>query len=140
MDEERVGRLVSELQGRRVMAHVERTGVYECGIRVVLDKNVEAIWDLAGAGLDAEIVSDGVLIGFVPHVEGSEEFTDAQIVDCIATTRYSLEGLHASPRVAAEGKSEGIDTGPRAQPVSPPADAPHHGWADRLRRGRGRHS
>ncbi|SCE22810.1 hypothetical protein GA0115240_144874 [Streptomyces sp. DvalAA-14] len=137
MDAERVGRLVSELQGRRVMAHVERTGVYECGIRVVLDKDVEAVWDLAGAGLDAEIVSDGVLIGFVPHVEGSEDFTDAQIVECIATTRYSLEGLHPS---TDGGGGDGSDGGvARAQPVSPPPGARHGHWTDRFRPARGRH-
>ncbi|WP_405682607.1 hypothetical protein [Streptomyces sp. NBC_00057] len=68
MDSERAGRLVSALRARGVMAHLVEAGVYEFGIRVVLDEGIEALWDVDGAsGLDAEIVSDGVLIGFVPQ-------------------------------------------------------------------------
>ncbi|MEU5976878.1 hypothetical protein [Streptomyces sp. NPDC047315] len=95
MDQDRAGRLVAALRNRRVMAHVVEAGVYEFGIRVVLDQDVEALWDVDGAaGLDAEIVSDGVLIGFVPHVPGSEGFSDDQLVEAIATTRYDTQGLH----------------------------------------------
>lgn len=109
------------------MAHLDRTGVYECGIRVVLDSKLEARWDLAGtAGLEAEIVSDGVLVGFVPHVEGSEDFTDEQIVEQIATTRYTVEGLH--PPTDGAGTQE--------RPPSPPREDERPRWTDRLRRGR----
>ncbi|MGW3952223.1 hypothetical protein ACWEKM_15145 [Streptomyces sp. NPDC004752] len=95
MDVDRARRVVAALRAREVMAHLVEAGVYEFGIRVVLDEGIEALWDMDGAsGLDAEIVSDGVLIGFVPHVPGSESFTEQQIVDSIATTRYSAEGLH----------------------------------------------
>ncbi|WP_236648976.1 hypothetical protein [Streptomyces clavuligerus] len=82
MDEGRARRMVEALRGRGVMAHVVEAGVYEFGIRVVLDTDIEALWDVDGAaGLDAEIVGDGVLIGFVPHVPGSEEFTEEQLVE-----------------------------------------------------------
>lgn len=65
MDSERATRLVSDLRARRVMAHVAETGVYQFGIRVVIDNNIEALWDTDGApGLDAEVLSDGVLVGF----------------------------------------------------------------------------
>jgi hypothetical protein len=95
MDADRANRVVAALRARQVMAHLVQAGVYEFGVRVVLDEGIEALWDIDGAaGLDAEIVSDGVLIGFVPHVPGSENFTEQQIVDSIATTRYSTEGLH----------------------------------------------
>lgn len=95
MDADRANRVVAALRARQVMAHLVEAGVYEFGVRVVLDEGIEALWDIDGAaGLDAEIVSDGVLIGFVPHVPGSENFTEQQIVDSIATTRYSTEGLH----------------------------------------------
>ncbi|MEW2497748.1 hypothetical protein AB0942_30060 [Streptomyces nodosus] len=95
MDSDRAQRVVAALRARKVMAHLVEAGVYEFGIRVVLDEGIEALWDIDGAsGLDAEVVSDGVLIGFVPHVPGSENFTEQQIVDSIATTRYSAEGLH----------------------------------------------
>ncbi len=95
MDEERANRLVAALRARGVMAHLAEVGVYEFGIRVVLDEAVEALWDTDGAaGLDAEVVSDGVLVGFVPHIAGSDEFTEEQLVDAIAGADYSLEGLH----------------------------------------------
>ncbi|WP_406379084.1 hypothetical protein [Streptomyces sp. NBC_01618] len=109
MDSDRARRLVSALRDRNVMAHLVEAGVYEFGIRVVLDEGIEALWDVDGAcGLDAEIVGDGVLIGFVPHVPGSESFTEEQLVESIATTRYSAQGLHP----------------PSDTPVPPPAAGP----------------
>ncbi|MFF2021932.1 hypothetical protein ACFVW2_09005 [Streptomyces sp. NPDC058171] len=95
MDAERARRMVESLRARGVMAHLVEAGVYEFGIRVVLDSGIEALWDVDGAaGLDAEIVDQGVLIGFVPHVPGSENYTEQQLVDSIAATDYSTEGLH----------------------------------------------
>ncbi|MFE0423504.1 hypothetical protein [Streptomyces sp. NPDC058953] len=121
MDEERARRLVTALRERRVMAHVVDAGVYEFGIRVVLDTGIEALWDVDGAaGLDAEIVGDGVLIGFVPHVPGSEEFTDEQLVTAIATTRYALDGL--SPPAAPGG--DAVPPGPPGDVVPPTLPTP----------------
>ncbi|WP_069631137.1 hypothetical protein, partial [Streptomyces niveus] len=94
MDADRAERLTAELRARGVMAHLVHAGVYEFGIRVVLDDRIEALWDMDGAaGLDAEIVNEGALIGFVPHVPGSEEFTEEQMVNTIATTNYALDTL-----------------------------------------------
>jgi hypothetical protein len=31
---------------------------------------------------------DGMLVGFVPKLEGSEDFTDEQVMDAIARTDY----------------------------------------------------
>ena len=139
MDTNRADRLTSRLRARDVMAHVDRTGVYECGIRVVLDTNVEALWDLDGAaGLDAEVLSDGVLIGFVPHIEGSEDFTDEQIVDHIATTRYDLEGLHppADRRAgAARSREAARPPTPPVSPVPPSSAVRRRRWTDFFRRG-----
>ncbi|MFF3753435.1 hypothetical protein ACFYYH_23685 [Streptomyces sp. NPDC002018] len=104
MDEERAGRLVSSLRARGVMAHMAHLGVYQCGVQIVLAEGGEAIWDMDDVlGLRAEVVADGVLVGFVPHVRGSELFTEEQLVEVIAATRYDRPGLHAS----ADG-----DTGP----------------------------
>ncbi|RDG37644.1 hypothetical protein [Streptomyces corynorhini] len=95
MDEERAGRLVSSLRARGVLAHLAHLGVYQCGVQIVLIGGGEAIWDIdAVMGLRAEVVQDGVLVGFVPHVRGSEEFTEEQLVQTIATARYDKEGLH----------------------------------------------
>jgi hypothetical protein len=140
MDADRADRLVSELQARGVMAHPDRIGVYESGIRVVLDANLEALWDVDGvAGLDAEIVSDGVLVGFVPHVPGSEDFTDQQIVDSIVTTRYTVDGLH--PPTDGTGDRQPGTAGPPAHPTPATPQPPdrRHRWTDHLGRGRGRH-
>ncbi|WP_328323654.1 MULTISPECIES: hypothetical protein [unclassified Streptomyces] len=94
MNSERAERLVTALRARGVMAHVAEVGVYQFGVRVVIDWNIEALWDTDGAaGLDAQVLSDGMLVGFVPHIGGSEEFTEQQLVEAIATTSYSTEGL-----------------------------------------------
>ncbi|MGI5439794.1 hypothetical protein ACQEV4_21145 [Streptomyces shenzhenensis] len=120
MDADRAQRVVAALRAREVMAHLVEAGVYEFGIRVVLDEGIEALWDLDGAsGLDAEIVGDGVLIGFVPHVPGSENFTEQQIVDSIATTRYSAEGLHP-PQDTPPPPPAAAPPAAKSAPVTPP--------------------
>ncbi|MFJ8788529.1 hypothetical protein [Streptomyces sp. NPDC102462] len=145
MDADRAKRVVAALRARKVMAHLVEAGVYEFGIRVVLDEGIEALWDMDGAsGLDAEIVSDGVLIGFVPHVPGSENFTEEQIVDSIASTRYSTEGLHppqdtpappASPAkpppAAGPPATEGAPAGPPVARLQRRAHWIHHGGRQR---------
>jgi hypothetical protein len=87
--EERAAQLVERLRARRVLAHVARSGVYQFGIRVVLPGGREAVWDNDGAaGLEAQVLQDGVLVGFVPTVPGSEDFDDDAVVDYIARTNY----------------------------------------------------
>ncbi|MFE0464030.1 hypothetical protein ACFW1A_32725 [Kitasatospora sp. NPDC058965] len=94
MDEERAGRLVAALRDREVMAHVAELGVYEFAVRVVLP-DCEAVWDSSEAlGLEAEVLQDGVLIGLVPHVPGSERMSEDELVDAIAATEYDRAGLH----------------------------------------------
>ncbi|MFC8081055.1 hypothetical protein ACFUN8_36610 [Streptomyces sp. NPDC057307] len=133
MDSDRAERLTAELRARGVMAHLVHAGVYEFGIRVVLDDRIEALWDLDGAaGLDAEIVNEGALIGFVPHVPGSEEFTEEQLVNCIATTNYALDTLQR-PADRTTGQPE-----PGRTPV-PPSDGPPHATPPALRRQRRAH-
>ncbi|MFE4799774.1 hypothetical protein ACFRFL_33190 [Streptomyces sp. NPDC056708] len=134
MDSERAGRLVSALRARGVMAHLVEAGVYEFGIRVVLDEGIEALWDVDGAsGLDAEIVSDGVLIGFVPHVSGSESFTEEQLVESIATTQYSAEGLRPPSDTPAPTPTGGAAPSP-GPAVTPPV-ARYQRRAHWIRRG-----
>jgi hypothetical protein len=89
MDESRARRVVDVLRERGVPAHVERAGVAQFGIRVALADGREAIWDTDGtAGLEAQVMRDGVLVGFVPNIPGSDAFTEAQTVDAIARTDY----------------------------------------------------
>jgi hypothetical protein len=89
MDEIRARRVVDALRERGVPAHLERAGVNRFGIRVVLFDGREAIWDTDGtAGLEAQVMRNGVLVGYVPMIESSDEFDDAQTIDAIARTDY----------------------------------------------------
>jgi hypothetical protein len=91
MDENRARRVVDALRELGVPAHTAqpRAGVSRFGIRVTLAGGREAIWDTDGtAGLEAQVMRDGMLVGFVPQIPGSDDFTEAQIVDAIARTDY----------------------------------------------------
>jgi hypothetical protein len=89
MDEKRARRVVDALRERGVPAHLERAGVSQFGVRIVLADGREAIWDTDGtAGLEAQVMRDGVLVGFVPMIDASEEFDEQQVVDAIAWTDY----------------------------------------------------
>jgi hypothetical protein len=89
MDENQARRVVAALRERGVPAHLARVGAAQFGIRVVVPGDREAIWDSDGtAGLEAQVMGNGMLVGFVPHIEGSEDFDDDQIVDAIARTDY----------------------------------------------------
>ena len=39
-------------------------------------------------GLEAQVMCDGMLVGYVPQIDGSEDFDESQIVDAIARTDY----------------------------------------------------
>ena len=89
MEEMRAQRVVDALRDRGVDAHLEKAGVYQFGIRVRLTLGREAIWDTAGtAGLEAQVMRDGMLVGYVPSIEGSADFDEAQTIDAIARTDY----------------------------------------------------
>jgi len=78
--------IVELLRERRIMAHVHPTGLQTAAIRVVLPGGREAIWDGdAAAGLEAQVLADGMLVGFVPLIAGSEHFDAAQSAQAIAT-------------------------------------------------------
>src|SRR4051794_20823631 len=102
MEEVRARRVVETLRARNVFAHVKlpHAGITQYGIRVVLADGREAIWDNDGtAGLEAQIMRDGVLVGFVPSIPGSENYGDAQIVEAIAGADYNQPvGRSRSPR------------------------------------------
>jgi hypothetical protein len=89
MDEKRAQRVVDALRERGVPAHLERAGVAQYGVRVALPDGRQAIWDTDGtAGLEAQVMRNGVLVGFVPMIEGSEEFDQQQVIEAIARTDY----------------------------------------------------
>lgn len=89
MREDEAGRIATALQRRGLMAKVARPATYRFGIRVPLGDGREALWDTDGAaGLEAQVMRNGVLVGFVPQIPGSEHYDEAQVVDAIATADY----------------------------------------------------
>ena len=88
MEEFKARRVVDTLRDRGINAHLFR-GTIDFGVRVTLPGGREAEWDNDGtAGLEAQVMRDGMLVGYVPQIEGSEDFDEAQIVDAIARTDY----------------------------------------------------
>src|ERR1700760_5017786 len=89
MDENRARRVADALRDRGINAHLAKASVDQYGVRVSLPGGREAEWDTDGtAGLEAQVMRDGMLVGYVPQLEGSEDFDEAQIVDAIARTDY----------------------------------------------------
>jgi hypothetical protein len=88
MEEHKARRVSDALRDRGVDAHLLRVdGQFGVGVR--LPGGREAEWDTDGtAGLEAQVMCDGMLVGYVPEIEGSEDFTESQIVDAIARTDY----------------------------------------------------
>jgi hypothetical protein len=119
MEEERARRVVETLRARNVFAHVKlpQAGITQYGIRVVLPDGREAIWDNDGtAGLEAQIMRNGVLVGYVDSIPESENFGDGQIVEAIATADYDRpvgRSRPATPRLPREAQ-------PQPQPQARP--------------------
>ena len=89
MEENRARRVVDTLRDRGVNADLARVGVYQFGIVVHLADGREATWDSDGtAALEAQVMRNGMLVGFVPSIDGSADFTDEQVVDTIMRTDY----------------------------------------------------
>lgn len=89
MDEKRAVRVVDALRERGVDAYVERASTYQFGVRVALRDGRNAVWDTDGTlGLEAQVMANGMLVGFVPQLEGSEDFDEQQTVEAIAATDY----------------------------------------------------
>ena len=97
-----------------------RPGVYQFGVRVVLPDGREAMWDTDGtAGLEAQVMRDGVLVGFVPKIDGSDAFDEQQVIDAIARTDYD----------------QPVATQRRAAPPSEPSLPREGGFFRRMRDG-----
>jgi len=89
MDENRARRVVDALRDRGVNAHMAKVSVYQFGIRIMLSDGRQAEWDTDNtAGLEAQVMKDGMLVGFVPVIEGSEDFDEQQTIDAILHTDY----------------------------------------------------
>lgn len=89
MDAREVEQVVEGLRARGVVATAHRPGVNRVCVRVVRTDGSEALWDTDGAlGLEAQVMANGMLVGFVPTIPGSAHFDVAQVVEAIATADY----------------------------------------------------
>ncbi|HEY6798214.1 MAG TPA: hypothetical protein VI248_26340 [Kineosporiaceae bacterium] len=89
MEENRARRVVDALRERGVDAHLEKAGVYQFGVRIRIGGGREAVWDTDGtAGLEAQVMRDGMLVGYVPSIPGSESFSEQQVIDAMVRTDY----------------------------------------------------
>jgi hypothetical protein len=140
MEESVATEVVELLRARRLFAHVNRrVGVYNVGVRLVIPDGREVIWDNDGAaGLEAMVLRDGDLVGYVPQVPDSDDLDAAAIATLIAETDYDAPPAPSTPANPTSGgsRSTGSSSGtPAAQPGRPaPAAKPR--WTDRLRRTR----
>lgn len=125
MDEATAADVVERLRARRIFAHVNRrAGVYNVGVRVVIPDGREAIWDNDGAaGLEAMVLRDGVLVGFVPQIPDTDELDAPAIAELIAAADYD-----APPPVR-----QPASTAPN--PLTPEQQR-QQTWRDRLRKRR----
>jgi hypothetical protein len=113
MEENRARRVADALRDRGVDAQLEKAGVYQFGIRVRISNGREAVWDTDGtAGLEAQVMRDGILVGFVPSIPGSEQFTEQQIIDAMVRTDYdrpiATQRREAPPPQAPLPRSGGV--------------------------------
>jgi hypothetical protein len=89
MEENKARRVVDALRARGTDADLARVGVYQFGVSIRLHDGREATWDSDGtAALEAQVMRDGVLVGYVPEIEGSGDFTEDQVIDAILRTDY----------------------------------------------------
>ncbi len=89
MNVSEVEQVVEVLSQRGFIASVHRPALNRTCVRVVLPGGAEALWDTDGAaGLEAQVMANGMLVGFVPTIPGSAHFDVAQTVDAIAGAEY----------------------------------------------------
>jgi hypothetical protein len=89
MEENKARRVVDALRDRGTDADLARVGVYQFGVSVKLSDGREATWDSDGtATLEAQVMRDGVLVGYVPVIEGSEDYSEEQVIDTILRADY----------------------------------------------------
>ncbi|HEY3687056.1 MAG TPA: hypothetical protein VGL93_28730 [Streptosporangiaceae bacterium] len=105
MEENRARHVVDALRDRGINAHLAKVNVGQFGVRVALPGGRNAEWDTDGtAGLEAQVMKDGMLVGFVPVIEGSEDFDEQQVIDAIARTDYDKPIAEQRPAAPPPGE------------------------------------
>jgi hypothetical protein len=89
MEEMKARRVVDALRERGTDADLARVGVHQFGINIKLADGREATWDSDDtASLEAQVMRNGMRVGFVPEIPGSDSYTEEQIIDAIVRTDY----------------------------------------------------
>lgn len=105
MDETRARHVTDALRDRGINAHLKKSGVDAYAVQVLLPGGREAVWGAEGTtGLEAEVLEDGDLAGFVAQIPGSESFDDAQVVDAIARADYDQPEGHERAEAPPPGQ------------------------------------
>jgi hypothetical protein len=128
MEEAVATEVVERLRAHRIFASVNRrVGVYNVAVRVVIPDGREVIWDNDGAaGLEAMILRDGMLVGFVPQIPDSEDLDAEAITAIIAATDYDAPPPPSPPSNPTRG--------PAATRVPTPSPVTKARWVGRFRR------
>ena len=106
MDENRCLHVVDALRERGIDAHLATLSTDSYAVRVRIDHGREAIWGSEGtASLEAEVLQDGDLVGFISEIPGSADFDEAQIVDAIARADYDEPEGHERSAAPPPGPS-----------------------------------
>jgi hypothetical protein len=105
MQENRARKVTDALRDRGIDAHMHNEGIDIYGVRVVIGGGREAIWGTEGTtSLEAEVMLDGDLVGFIPEIPGSSDFNDAQVADAIARADYDEPIGHERPEAPPPAK------------------------------------
>jgi hypothetical protein len=84
---------------------MQNSGVDAYSVQVVLPGGRVAVWGAEGtSGLEAEVLQDGDLVGFIAQIPGSESFTDEQVTDAIARADYDEPEGHERAEAPPVGK------------------------------------
>ena len=96
--------MVDALRDRGINAHLRNSGIDAYSVQVPAGGGREAMWGSEGtAGLEAEVLLDGDLVGFMPEIPGSGTFDEAQIVDAIARADYDQPAGRERPQAPPPG-------------------------------------
>jgi hypothetical protein len=105
MQENRARKVTDALRDRGINAHMHNEGIDIYGVRVVIGGGREAVWGTEGTtSLEAEVLLDGDLVGFIPEIPGSSDFDDAQVADAIARADYDEPVGHERAEAPPPGR------------------------------------
>ena len=123
MEENKARRVVDALRERGTDADLARVGVHQFGVTVKLPDGREATWDSDDtASLEAQVMRNGMLVGYVPEIEGSDSYTEEQIIDTIRRADYdkpiaTLRPKAPEPAPGAADQGRPVPKVPRRVPL-----------------------